>query len=207
MKNAIIILIIVVMPLFAGDALIDELIPLSQNFNWLSYDDGTPAWVSSTGTYRGVWFNIQDFIPDMPNWEVGTAELWFYHHSSNIWDTSNVMVEIWNGDANGPTVQLGQQMAIAFHYAPIFIVFNPVLETGQNFWCVTNTELSTEGSPTTLSDNTQGTISHSFFSDDLIIWEPWEKQGGICNYFIRLNDQPQGTGLSRTTWGSLKATF
>ncbi len=207
MKNAVIMLFIVVMYMLAASAQIDDPTPISHDYEWLTYDDGTPNWVSWIGTYKGVWFNIQDFIPGSYSWEVGTAELWFYHHSEFPWDTSDVMVEIWNGDANGPTEQLGQQNATALHYAPIFIVFNPVLETGQNFWCITNTEASTGGWPSTLTDDSQGVNSHSFFSDDLIIWEPWKVQGWSCNYFIRLNDQPLGTGLSRTTWGSLKTTF
>jgi len=176
------------------------------DLDWLCYDNGSPAWLTWGGTYRGVWFNTGDFFPGSPPYQVGTAELWFYHHSEFSWDISQVTVEIWNGDAAGPTEFLGSVYAIALHYSPVYIVFNPMLVTEPDFWCLINTEASTGGWPSTLGDGMQGYVYHSFFSDDFISWEPWE-QGGACNYFMRVTDTIIGTGLSRISWGGMKVLF
>lgn len=46
----------------------------------LVYDDGTPVWFSWAGTYRAVWFDLDDFIPDPINYSLLGTEMWFYHH-------------------------------------------------------------------------------------------------------------------------------
>ncbi|MCD6587454.1 MAG: hypothetical protein J7K88_02790 [Candidatus Fermentibacteraceae bacterium] len=60
--------------------------------------------------------------------------------------------------------------------------------------------MSSGGWSSTLSDGTPGT--HSFFSDDFIIWEPW---GDMGDYFVRAGMLEWA--LANTTWGSVKAAF
>jgi len=184
--------------------------PVSNDGDWLQYDDGSPMWITWGGTYRGVWFNILDFIPGMNNGTLEQSRLWFYHHASYPWDTSDVYVEVWNGDAMGPVTQVDQTMITAIHYAPVYVAYTvlptPVCPVEQNFWLLVNTEMSAGGWPATLGDgNTPGTIFHSFFSDDFIVWEPWDINGA-CNYFMAVN-WTFITAFDNTTWGSLKATF
>ncbi|MCK5786924.1 MAG: hypothetical protein KAH54_10265, partial [Candidatus Sabulitectum sp.] len=151
--------------------------------------------------YRGVWFNIEDFVPGMSSCAVEQSEFWFYHHASYPWDTSDVYLEIWNGDSMAPTTQLDQTMVTAIHYAPTFACYSPIVEAEANFWGLVNTEMSAGGWPATLGDGTPGV--HSFFSDDFIVWEPW---GDMGDYFVRVFGWPPWF-LGNTTWGSLKATF
>jgi len=176
----------------------------SQNNEWLKYDDGTSNWLTWDGTYRGVWFNIEDFIPGANSWTVGTVETWFYHHSSYPWDTSEFLCEVWNGDASGPATLLGQVQSTAVHNSAVYTNFDPQLTTQGNFWCITNTEISSGGWPSNLSDNMQGSVNHSFLSDDSVIWEPWEMFGGACNYFIRNTFDWE---LAPCSWGSIKSVF
>ncbi len=44
----------------------------------LVYDDGSPVWLSWSGTNRGVWFDLEDFIPDPTNYYLLGTEMWFY---------------------------------------------------------------------------------------------------------------------------------
>ena len=177
--------------------------PIQSDGDWLTYDDGTPSWLTWGGTYRGVWFNMDDFIPGSGDVSLGAAEFWFYHSADRPWDTGDVYVEIWNGGAMGPTVQLDQQMLTAVHYSPVYAEYEPFIIAEPDFWALANTEMSAGGWPSTLGDGAQGTVYHSFYSDDFIVWEPWEI-GGACNYFIRIE---LGWDFSSGTWGSLKATF
>ena len=67
-----------------------------------------------------------------------------------------------------------------------------------------NTEMSAGGWPAVLGDGEQGSIFHSFYSDDFIVWEPWDI-GGACNYFISV--YAELGAFDNTTWGALKTTF
>jgi len=205
MKKAIAILAVLSLVSFAGQIAVD-LGTIERDADWLVYDDGSPNWLTWGGTYRGVWFNTQDFNPGWGGGDVDQAELWFYHHSSYPWDTSDVYVELWNGDAMGPTAQLDQTMKTAIHYAPIYVTYSPVVAVEQNFWILANTEMSAGGWPAVLGDGAQGTIFHSFFSDDFIVWEPWDI-GGACNYFISASFTADPGAFDNTTWGALKTTF
>jgi len=70
-----------------------------------------------------------------------------------------------------------------------------------------NTSLSSGGWPCILGDNTPNSTSHSFFSDDFIIWEPWIVQGPNSNdYFIRVEGYPPWT-LQSESWGAIKGQF
>ncbi|MCK5035977.1 MAG: hypothetical protein KAS73_08815, partial [Candidatus Sabulitectum sp.] len=137
--------------------------------------------------------------------EVLQSEIWFYHGTSKIWDTSDVYIELWNGDSMGPVAQLDQTMLTAVHYAPVYATYSPGVEVEANFWLVVNTEMSAEAYPSSLGDGAGSAVSHSYYSDDLIIWEPWIPPTGISNYFMAVEVDP--LALDGTTWGSLKATF
>jgi hypothetical protein len=171
--------------------------------DWLQYDNGTYHWYTWGGTYRGTWFDIQDFIPSATSYIVSISELWFYHQSSHPWDTSDVYVELWNGDNMGPTALLDQTIMTAASLSPSYCIYSPSITTLQNFWCLANTELSAGGWPSILGDNSQATIAHSFFSDDFIVWEPWDL-GGACYYLIRV---AWLDSIDRTTWAGLKTSF
>ena len=194
---------------FAEHAPID-LDPHNSNGAWLYYDNGTPGWVIWDSTYRGVWFNIQDFIPGMNEGYIWQAEFWFYHSTNYPWDTSDVYVELWNGDMNGPTAQIDQQVITAIHYTPLYVeYFGEAGHVEQNFWVITNVEMSAGGWPSTVTDWAGSTVAHSFMSDDLIVWEPFEVNGLLSNFFIRADwaSCPNYNAFRNSTWGSLKATF
>ena len=91
-------------------------------------------------------------------------------------------------------------MVTAVHYAPVYAVSPTPFYSEQEFWALANTEMSAGGWPSLLSDGTPGT--HSFFSDDFIIWEPW---GDMGDYFVRV--EADLTALDNSTWASLKAAF
>ena len=200
MKKAMAVLAVLSLTAFAGQIVID--LPVAENdAEWLVYDDGTAAWLTWGGMYRGNWFNTEDFVPGCSACYVEKSEFWFYHHSSYPWDTSDVYLEIWNGDALGPTLQLDQTMVTALHYTPVYVSYTTVLLSESNFWAIANTEMSAGGWPSILGDGTAGV--HSFFSDDFIVWEPW---GDMGDYFVRVYGSPFGA-LDNSTWGLLKATF
>ncbi len=193
---------------FAGHIPVD-LDPHNSDGFWLEYDNGTPHWVYWDVTYRGVWFNIQDFVPGMPGGYIWQTELWFYHSNSS-WDTSDVYVELWNGDGSGPAAKLHQQMITALHYAPVYAEYlGEAGKVEQNFWVIANVEMSTGGWPSILTDWDGSAVAHSFISDDLSVWEPYEVDGLLSNFFIAAywNIYPNGNALGNSTWGSLKATF
>ena len=205
MKKAIAVLAVLSLAAFAGQVAVNLGQMPEKDADWLVYDNGTPNWLTWGGTYRGVWFNTEDFIPGTTGGMVEQAEFWFYHHSSYPWDTSDVYIELWNGDAMGPTAQLDQTMITAIHYAPLYVHFGtPRSTVEQNFWAFANTEMSAGGWPAVLGDGEQGSIFHSFYSDDFIVWEPWDI-GGACNYFISV--YAELGAFDNTTWGALKTTF
>ncbi|MCK5842568.1 MAG: hypothetical protein KAH31_10395 [Candidatus Sabulitectum sp.] len=198
MKKAIAILAVLSLTAFAGQFAVN-LDPVERtDGDWLRYDSGTAKWLTWGGMYRGVWFNTEDFIPGMGGADVNESEFWFYHHASYPWDTSDVYIEIWNGDAMAPVTQIDQTMITAVHYAPVYATYATPLSVEANFWAIANTEMSAGGWPASLGD--EFPENHSFYSDDNIIWEPW-----IGDYFVAVNVDPQA--LNNATWGSLKATF
>lgn len=204
MKKAIAILAVLSLAAFAGQIAVD--LPVQgTDGDWLRYDNGTANWYTWGGMYRATWFNTEDFIPGFGGAEVLQSEIWFYHGTSKIWDTSDVYIELWNGDSMGPVAQLDQTMLTAVHYAPVYATYSPGVEVEANFWLVVNTEMSAEAYPSSLGDGAGSAVSHSYYSDDLIIWEPWIPPTGISNYFMAVEVDP--LALDGTTWGSLKATF
>ncbi|MCK5131092.1 MAG: hypothetical protein KAR40_02945 [Candidatus Sabulitectum sp.] len=170
--------------------------------DWLVYDDGTAAWLTWGGVYRGVWFNTGSFVSGTNTALIEESEFWFFHHSMYPWDTSDVYIEIWDGDATQPLTQLDQTLVTAVHFAPVGTVYSTPVGAGGNFWVLANTEMSSGGWPAVLGDSTPGT--HSFYSDDFVAWEPWGEMG---DYLISVLATASGSSFEDITWGLLKATF
>src|SRR6056297_2101756 len=95
----------------------------------LTYFDGTSWWLSWSGLYRGTWFNTEDFFGSPINWSNGETEMWFYHHASYPWDTSDVYFEVHNGDQSAPTDELDQTQTTATHYSPTTVAYDPTITT------------------------------------------------------------------------------
>lgn len=207
MKKAIAILAVLSLTAFAGQAAVDLGPVQGTDGDWLRYDDTTAFWYTWGGMYRGVWFNTEDFIPGFGGAGVLQSEIWFYHNvEERPWDTSDVYVELWNGDAMGPATQLDQTVVTAMSFSPVYATYAPGIIAEANFWLVANTEMSAGGWPSLLGDEGGvASVAHSFYSDDLIIWEPWTPPYGIANYLMAVEVDP--LALDNSTWGSLKATF
>jgi hypothetical protein len=167
----------------------------------LQYDDGSGYWLTWGGTYRGVWFNTQDFSPGSTGFMLEAMEWWFYQMPGYPWETSEFYAQVYNGGQGGPAELLASQQLSAVHYSAVFTYYDPPLECESNFWGVENTVLSSGGWPSSLGDGTPG--EHSFYSDDFIIWESW---GNLGDYFIRAHGE-SSVSLERASWGSVKALF
>jgi hypothetical protein len=173
-------------PTPAGSIMLDHPIPIPSIDDLFQYDDGTANWLTWVGLYRGVWFNTQDFVPGAGGAGLGGLEFWFFHHSSYPWDISSFSAELWNGRSSGPADLLEQTSVTAVHYAPCYADYSPTVWCERNFWGLVNSHMSSGGWPALLGDNTPNPASHSFFSDDFIVWEPWIIGGATANdYFIR----------------------
>ncbi len=212
MKNVIAILAVLSLAAFAGQIAINpgpNQGAQGTDGDLMQYDDGSAHWImSGGGNYKGVWFNVEDFTPGALGAGLDFVEFWFYHHENQPWDTSDIYIEVWNGDVMGPTAQLDQNMVVALDYSPVFTTFATPLEVEANFWLVANTELSSEGVPSTLGDvGTAAGIPHSFSSADYIIWEPMVIDDLQINYFYRADADYFIQALDNTTWGSIKAIF
>lgn len=166
---------------------------MSGSKNRLQYDSGTAAWFTNAGTYRGTWFDIQDFLPGTNFFEIECTEFWFYHSASYPWDTSQFYAELWNGEAT-PDEFIDRQTLTALHYAPCIAIYYPSIMVESDFWIIVNTDLSKSGCPSLLCDDDGNFTgeSHSFFSYDFSLWEPWTTAS---------------VDLSRASWGSIKGLF
>jgi hypothetical protein len=205
MKSTLVILIAAAAALSAGSVQLDRPLPVTNTDAFLQYDDGTANWLTWGGLYRGVWFNLQDFWPGGSSFFLGNLEFWFFHHASYPWDVSSFYAELYDGDAAAPTTQLNQTSVTAVHYSPVYATYSAGIWVGQNFWGLINSEMSAGGWPSILGDNTPNPVSHSFFSDDFIVWEPWIINGSTANdYFLRGNEK---IGLNESTWGAIKTLF
>ncbi len=180
----------------------DDLLPeVEMDWEWLTYCSGTPGWISWAGTYRGTWFHLEDFFPGVSETMVSASEFWFYHHSSYPWDTSDAYIELWTGNENGPAAQIRQDYVTAAHFAPVYVFYEPPETVPGDFWVLVNTEMSAGGWPSLLGDGSAQPVSHSFFSDDFIVWEPWFGR----NLFIAVLADVDA--ISSTSWGCLKTLF
>ena len=200
MNRALSPLLLLSLPLIAGNIVVD--LPgasVGTNFD-LTYFNGSPHWLTWGGMYRGTWFNTEDFMPGSDCFPVDIAEYWFYEHASYPWDTDQFYSEVWDGEQTGPEVLLAQAVVTALHYAPCYHEAGVLAD--KHFWCLVNTEMSAGGWPSILGDYSMpGDAGHSFFSDDLIVWEPWGEMGEY--YIVAIWE----LSLEATTWGSLKALF
>jgi len=190
----------------AGSFLLESPVIVEGTDYVLQYDDGTAHWLSWGGLYRGVWFDLDDFVPYQPGCYVHYTEFWFYHHASYPWDTTSFYAELWSGDASGPVDQFDQTSMVATHYAPVHAYYSPDIATGVDFWGLVNTSMSSGGWPALLGDNSPNATDHSFYSDDFILWEPWIVIGGTASdYFVRVSEN--FGALERESWGSIKGLF
>jgi len=168
----------------------------------LSYDDGSPFWLTWSGTYRGVWFGCGDFYSGsmVLGCAIESVEIWFYHHPQYTWDTSDFYFEVYNASPDtGPFYFLSDTMATALHYAPTVISFQDPPLSDVSFSCVVNTIMSSGGWPSLICDsggNFTGT-PHSMVSDDAAYWEYWVP-GEACSFLV---------SLERNSWGQLKSLF
>lgn len=178
----------------------------------LLYHDGTPQWLTWAGVYRGTWFRFADFPSSGGPYYLSEMEWWMFEHPSYPWDTSAFYAEIWEGDSNGPMVLLDQQLVYAVHNTPVYTYYDPPLVTEDCFWAIANTEMSSGGWPSMLADGTgYGTWPpecRSFFSEDLVIWEPWSSPApDPYGDFLLCAYGEYSFSINPTTWGFLKALF
>jgi hypothetical protein len=189
----------------AGSFLLESPVLVEGTDYVLQYDDGTAHWLSWGGLYRGVWFDVTDFFPGGTGFYASYLEFWFFHHTSYPWDTASFYAELWNGDAAGPSAQLNQTSMIATHYSPVHANFSPGIITEADFWGLVNTSMSSGGWPSILGDNSPNPTSHSFYSDDFIIWEPWIVVGATASdYFVRV---AEALAIESESWGTIKGLF
>ena len=207
MRNVLVVLAVIVAVGFASSYRLETPVYCGGTDDVLSYDDGTSYWLTWGGLYRGVWFDVTDFDPMGTGFEAEYTEYWFYHHSSYPWDTASFYAELWNGGVSSPTALLDQTSMMATHNTAIVCNYSPAVMADAEFWGLVNTSMSSGGWPAILGDNTPNTVSHSFFSDDFIIWEPWIIQGPMSNdYFVRASGNIQ-SALESESWGAIKGLY
>ena len=185
---------------FAFDFMYVEDLPVgggSVDLVYLQYDDGSIAWMTWGGMYRGVWWNVEDFQPGASGFILEYAEWWLYPEIPG--DTTECYLEIWTGDSAGPVLLLDRTLSM---WPPGCVNYDPPISCGTDFWAVLNTELSAGGWPGILGDGTTPAVNHSFYSDDFLTWEPWV----LGDYFIRCEGEFE-MGLDGCTWGEIKAIF
>jgi len=202
MCKSIFILLVLITFSFAESIRVDPVhAESSTDSEYLQYDDGAINWLTWGGTYRGVWFNTDDFVPGMSGFLLDFSEYWMYHHSSHPWDTSDFYAEVWNGGDVGPVELLDRTLVTAAHFTGIIVYYPPLLaET--DFWALENTELSSGGWPAIIGDSGSSGTAHSFLSDNFILWEPW----GNSDMFIRCGGEFP-TALENSTWAGIKTVF
>lgn len=185
--------------------------PSTSKGDWLCYDNGTPQWLCWEHQYRGVWFNMEDFVPG-GNMELELTEMWFFHHTSYPWDTAETYIEFWNGTSSGPADFIERFSVTAEHMAPVTLDHSPDWMIVENqFWIIQNTELSSGGWPSILGDDGGCPVAHSMVSDNMSLWEPFTGLDGThSELFIRtLGEYPwaHGADLTPQSWGALKTVF
>jgi len=196
--------------LAAGNIRIPEAGGWTPPVDGMTYFDGTPWWLSWDGLYRGTWFNAAEFYGYPTSYYIQESEMWFYHHSSYPWDTSEVWFHVYNGDQMAPVDELDQTQTTAAHCSAVEVVYDPGISCEQNFWVIANTEMSGGGWPSLIGDNTANYWGedHSFYSEDFIVWEPWVIQGPVSNdYWMATEPEPWNPGFQSATWGAVKTLY
>lgn len=187
-----------------SDLLLDSpLICGGQDGQLYNYDDGTAYWCTWGGLWRGVWFSMDDFGASGNSLMCDGTQFWFYHHSY-AWDTSAFIAELWTDGSGSPSVLLAAETVIATHYSADWAWYDPPIDAGNSLWVLVNSSLSSGGWPSTLGDGTpQPEASHSLFSDDFEVWEPWIISGAYANdYLIRAHGS--FLALEGSTWAGIK---
>jgi len=172
------------------------------------YDDGTPFWLTWSGMWRGVWFDMDDFGAGGSSLVCDYTEFWFYHHSSPSWDTCLFCAQLWTGSTGGPETELSETTVVAHHYTACYAVIDPPADAGSSFWVLDVSSFSSGGWPPNLGDGTpQPSASHSFHSDDFELWEPWIIMGEpfANDYLIRAHGLL--LDLDASTWAGIKGLF
>jgi len=194
--------------LSAGNVQIPEAGGWTPPVDGMTYFDGTPWWLSWDGLYRGTWFNTEDFYGYSTDYCIQESEMWFYHHSSYPWDTSDVWFHVFLGDQMAPVQELDQTLTTATHCSAVEVLYDPIITCEENFWVIANTEMSSGGWPSLIGDNTPNYSDHSFWSEDFIVWFPWAAQGSVSNdLWIATEPEPWNPGFESATWGSIKALY
>ena len=174
---------------------------------YLQYDDGSLGEYDSESMYRGVWFDVFDFMPGV-GFQADFTEWWMYNPSSDPWDTSDFYAELWIGDSSGPSEFLNSTLVTAVHCGPSYVNYPPTgVYCWITFWAIENTILSSNGSPYLIGDPTPPSADHSFYSDDFVNWSPWSNGVNTGDYLVRCSGDWTGTGFECTTWGSIKSVF
>ncbi len=147
-------------------------------------------------------------MPSPSGYCISEAELWFSHEISYPWDTSQTLVELWNGDpAAGFTELLSSTQLTAIHLAPVYADYYPAIEIAEYFWCLQNTELSAGAWPSIVSDSGSESPSwgNSYHTDGTALVRLMHGSN-YCNYFIRIMGWPPDS-FQETSWGSIKTVF
>lgn len=209
MKKVLIVLALAAASAFAAGSYRVEDPVAGGTDDLLQYDDGNSAWVWSGINYYGTWFDVTDFMPVAVNFECSHTEWWFYEHVNVPWDTDQIVVELWTGDAGIPITMLASDTITALHNASVIVNYSTPLSTGADFWMIANTTVySTKGLPSVLYDeydNWTG-IAHSFHSPDMAVWEPAAEAGYEVNAFFRA-DGVFPAALETGSWGAIKGLF
>jgi hypothetical protein len=204
--SAILLMVCMAVP-GSGMPLGDPLYCGSTDLQLYNYDDGTAYWLTWAGLWRGVWFTMDDFGAVGNTLVCDGTQFWFFHHASYGWDTTVFMAELWSDGSGAPAALLSGETVIATHYSADWAWYSPPIDAGNSCWVLINSSMSSGGWPSTLGDGTpQPAVSHSFFSDDLEVWEPWIIEGTNANDFL-IRAHGAFLGLDESTWAGIKGLF
>ena len=165
----------------------------------LRYDDGMVQCFTWGGTYRGVWFNTEDFLPGSSGFLLEYSELWFVF----VGTTYDCYAEVWVGGSSGPVTLLDRTLLVPFER---IATYEPPLDCGTDFWIILNTTLSSGGWPAAWSDGSPPAVDHSFYSDDFVTWEPWSN-GSTWGDYCFMGGGEFILELGHMTWGEIKSVF
>ncbi|MBN1434421.1 hypothetical protein JW921_06645 [Candidatus Fermentibacterales bacterium] len=168
----------------------------------LQYDDGIGWWVAWAGTYRAVWFFVNEFSPvPVEGFDCEQLEYWFYHHASFPWTSASFESILANTGQYGPGTQLASESVTAAHYTPAYAVFGSII-TEYSFYAIDHS-LVAGGWPSLVADSTSQNHWRSFYSD--YYSSGYTHHNG--DYFIRAHGTILTTGLDYTSWGAIKSLF
>ena len=169
----------------------------------LQYDDGTPQWLCRADVYRGTWFHVQDFLDGSSSFLLSGVELWLYLPEGY---SGTFTLSVHSGGSGGPDEVLYDTTLAAEQLIETLVQFPDSIEVCDNFWIVVSPFESYLEWPGILGDGTPNSVSHSFYSMDMVNWEPWTVQGPAANdYLVRaVGVTQEGQVLLQDTWGAVK---